>query len=238
MGKINIKKSELDRIIKEEAMKFTKALTLKKEMKNIEEQLKQLNECGVNEVQAGADIESPGKPYEGTMKKAEFHNPAKNPNTMMEDNEDIEDTDIDAADDTDIESDTINKADVLKAIEDLKMALHLHGADEAEEETDSVEDIADGADTDEPNAEEGEEDEIFEFTEEGKEEPKVDENTVQEEVGDKGVKAIEGKSVVQNATEDTTVDNMKKDTHVKEEGEALMETEKKRMAVLAGLIKG
>ncbi len=244
MGKISIKKSDLDRIIKEEALKFKKALTLKKELKNIEEQLKQLNECGVNEVQAGADMESPGKPYEGTMKKAEFSTKNGNPHLKMEDNtEDIEDVDMDVDNDEDVDDGgKIDKAAVLSAIEDLKMALNLHGGDDTLDSEEGVENT-------EANGEEvGDGDEEYEFdgdSEEGTKgdgaevaDEEIDENKPAEGVQENLDEPMEGKSVVQNADEDNVNDNMKKDTHVKAATDSLMESEKKRMSVLAGIIKG
>lgn len=248
MGKITIKKSELDKIIKEEALKFRKALSLKKELGNVEKELKQLNE-----VEAGVEIESPGKPFQGKQHKANFHNPAKNPHTMMEDEaEDMDDTEIDTdvtADvDVDTNSDTIDKAAVLSAIEDLKMALNLHGVSDVESgEEESEESI-------ENNGEEiGDEDQEFEFdSEEGEnEEEEIEEGgyneTHQDEKGnvvnaddvqENLEEPMEGKSVVQNAEEDKVNDNMEKDTRVKASGDTLMESEKRRMAVLAGIVKG
>ena len=253
MGKIKIKKSELDRIIKEEALKFRKAISLKKEIANIEEQLKQLNEGHIDEVEAGEMEKIPSDTgFEGKKWKPKFHNPEKNPNTMMEDGtEDIEDVEMGGDADEDVDSDKIDKAAVLSAIEDLKMALHLHGEnpEEAGEEAGEVagEEAGKeaGEEADEENSEEGEGDEIFEFEEEGKaaegkmEGAKVDgqpaeEGTVKENLDE----PIEGKSVVQVADQDDVNDNMKKDTHVKEGGDTLMESEKKRMAVLAGIMKG
>lgn len=232
MGKINITKKQLDRIIKEEALKFKKALTLKKELSNIQKQL--------NEVEAGAMEKSKGLPYEGGQAKPKFHNPAKNPHTMMEDGaEDIQDVDTDV--DGNEDGETINKADVLKAIEDLKMALDLHGAPAEEtsdeEETDEVPaDDNDEDETNNPDEEEG--DEIFEFEEEQAAAPKADGAKTECDMSENLEEPIEGKSVVQNAEEDDVNANMEKATNVKASGETLMEAERKRMAVLAGIMKG
>jgi hypothetical protein len=240
MGKISIKKSDLDRIIKEEALKFKKAITLKKELKNIEAQLKQLNECDVNEVEAGQMHKIPSSTgFEGEQAKPKFHNPEKNPNTMMEDEEEITDVDLDTDSDEDVDDGKIDKASVLSAIEDLKMALNLHGEAESEE--------VEGGEGEEANGEEvGSDDEEYEFdgdsesegtegSEEGNEE--IDENK-KKEVKENLDEPIEGKSVAQHAEQDNVSDDMHKDNHVKEENDTLMESEKKRMAVLAGIIKG
>lgn len=252
MGKITIKKSELDKIIKEEALKFRKALSLKKELGNVEKELKQLNE-----VEAGAEIESPGKPFQGKQHKANFHNPAKNPHTMMEDEaEDMDDTEIDTDVNSDVDvdtnSDTIDKAAVLSAIEDLKMALNLHGVSDvesSEEESteNNGEEIGDDDqefefDSEDGEGEEGESEENEEEIEEGGyNETHQDEkgNVVNaDDVQENLEEPMDGKSVVQNAEEDKINDNMEKDTRVKASGDTLMESEKRRMAVLAGIVKG
>ena len=252
MGKITIKKSELDKIIKEEALKFRKALSLKKELGNVEKELKQLNE-----VEAGAEIESPGKPFQGKQHKANFHNPAKNPHTMMEDEaDDIDDTEIDTDVDSDVDtnSDTIDKAAVLSAIEDLKMALNLHGVsdvtsndEESEESTENNgEEIGDDDqefefDSEDGEGEEGEGENEEEIEEGGYKETHQDEkgNVVNaDDIQENLEEPMEGKSVAQNAEEDNVNDNMKKDTLVKASGDTLMESEKRRMAVLAGIVKG
>lgn len=247
MGKISIKKSELDRIIKEEALKFKKALALKGELKKIQSELNELNECEVNEVQAGEVVKSKGLPYEGGQHKPKFATKNGNPNLKMEDaEEEITDTDIDTDVDADIDTDseTINKADVLKAIDDLKMALGLHGGEvapeageEGVEDIESSEEVSseageeNGEESSEENGEE-EGDEIFEFEEE-----KPKEETAAPAMEENLEEPIEGKSVVQNADEDKVNDNMEKDNHIKAGGN-LMEAEKLRMAKLAGIIKG
>lgn len=244
MGKISIKKSELNRIIKEEALKFKKALTLKGEFEKINGELNKLNENeGISEVTAGEVVPSKGLPYEGGQHKPKFATKNGNPNLKMEDEEEITDTDVDIDNDTDVDADsnTVSKADLIKAIDDLKIALNLNGStevpsEEAGEET-TEEPDSEVASNEEGNKEDEEDgDEIFEFEEEGQksecgapmEEKKITE-TLEE--------PIEGKSVVQNADQDKVNDNMEKDTHVNE-SESLMETEKKRMAQLAGIIKG
>jgi hypothetical protein len=258
MGKIKITKSELDRIIKEEALKFKKAISLKKELANVEKELKQLNE-----VEAGKDVAPTGgdnlsntkTQFVNVSQKApKFHNPSKNPNTMMEDDADIEDVDmeVDSVEDTD--GDTIDKAAVLSAIEDLKMALNLHSDSGESAESEEDEEM-------ETNGEEvGDEDEEFEFdSEEGEGEEESEEDEEIEEGGYKGEthqdeegnivtaddvveenleEPIEGGSPIQKANEDDVNDNMEKDTRVKAAGDTLMESEKRRMAVLAGIMKG
>ncbi len=260
MGKIKITKSELDRIIKEEALKFKKAISLKKELANVEKELKQLNE-----VEAGKDVAPTGgdnlsntkTQFVNVSQKApKFHNPSKNPNTMMEDDADIEDVDmeVDSVEDTD--GDTIDKAAVLSAIEDLKMALNLHGDSVESAESEEGEEM-------ETNGEEvGDEDEEFEFDSEegeGEGEEETEEDEEIEEGGYKGEthqdeegnvvtaddvveenleEPIEGGSPIQKANEDDVNDNMEKDTRVKAAGDTLMESEKRRMAVLAGIMKG
>ncbi len=170
---------------------------------------------------------------------------------MMEDEEEIQDTDADLDVDVDVDtdSDTIDKSAVLQAIEDLKMALNLHGvANDQEEESGEIE----------PNGEEvGDDDTEFEFDGDSEENEEPNDGEEIEEGGYKEThqdekgnvvtpddvkenleEPIDGKSVVQNADGDTVNDNMKKDTHVKQGGDTLMESEKRRMAVLAGIVKG
>ncbi len=237
MGKITIKKSELDKIIKEEALKFRKALSLKKELGNVEKELKQLNE-----VEAGAEIESPGKPFQGKQHKANFHNPAKNPHTMMEDEaENIEDTEIDTEVDVDVDSssDTIDKAAVLSAIEDLKMALNLHGVSDVESsEEESIEN----------NGEEiGDDDQEFEFdSEEGENEEGEEEAEGEEEIEEGGYNEThqdeKGNVVnaddVQENVEESMEEKTEEVAQPKSSEDTLMESEKRRMAVLAGIVKG
>ena len=261
MAKIKITKSELDRIIKEEALKFKKAIILKKELANVEKELKQLNE-----VEAGKDIAPTGGEnlsntktqfVDVAQKAPKFHNPSKNPHTMMEDDADIEDTevDIDSDVDSDVDGDTIDKAAVLSAIEDLKMALNLHGVSDESEESEEEES------EEETNGEEvGDEDTEFEFDSEEDEEGENGEEESEEEIEEGGYseehqnpdtgevhqtvqkenleEPIEGGTPVQKADEDDVNDNMKKDTHVKAAGDTLMESEKRRMAILAGIMKG
>src|ERR1035437_3372056 len=157
MGKIKIKKSELDRIIKEETLKFKQAIVLKEELKKINGEIKKLNEVEAGATEAptgGANLTAAETQFvkDKFQHKAKFHNPEKNPNTMMEDAEDIEDVDADL--ESDVESDSIDKSAVLKAIEDLKMALNLHGGDESEEGEANGEEV-------------GDDDEEFEFDNDG-----------------------------------------------------------------------
>lgn len=264
MGKIKITKSELDRIIKEEALKFKKAISLKKELSNIEKELQQLNE-----VEAGKDIAPTGgdnltntkKQFVDVSQKApKFHNPSKNPHTMMEDDSEIEDVDMDVDSDEN-DGDTIDKAAVLNAIEDLKMALNLHGDFEGSEESEenNDEEVGDDDETYEFDSEESEEedengDEEVEDSEE-MEDDEIEEGGYKGEthqnpetgevvdaegnvVGENLEEPIEGGSPIQKAEEDDVNDNMEKDTRVKAAGDTLMESEKRRMAILAGIMKG
>jgi len=256
MAKIKIKKSDLDRIIKEETTKFKKAIILKKELASIKKQLNQLNEveAGGSEEPTGGSNLTPAETQfvkDKFQHKPKFHNPSKNPNTMMEDDEEIEDTEIEDTDmnlDTDVDDDgKIDKAAVLSAIEDLKMALNLSGdaGDEGLEDAGSVEDLGSEEGVEEP--EEGEiegseeaevtdkesDEENTEDNEEGDESFEFEEEGVQENLEE----PIVGKTPVQNAQQDNVNDNMEK-TNDPKAGGTLMESEKKRMAVLAGIIKG
>jgi len=243
MGKITITKSELSRIIKEEALKFKKAITLKGELDKINSELKKLNENEeISEVTAGSEMNATenGGVHAG-QRKPNFSTKNGNPSLKMEDEEEITDVeaDVETDADMDVDSDTVSKADLVKALDDLKMALGLieGPADDMSPEEAPIEG-GDDLENDEPANEEG--DEIFEFdTESSKKEegaPKMEECGIKENLDE----PIEGESVVQNATEDKVNDNMKKDTHVSENTEvnSLMESEKKRMAQLAGIVKG
>ena len=83
MAKISISKKQLDKIIQEETENINKALTLKKELRRIQSELKQLNE-----VQAGEpmDPKASGGVHAG-QKKAKFSTKKGNPYLQMEDNE-------------------------------------------------------------------------------------------------------------------------------------------------------
>ena len=263
MGKIKIKKSELDRIIKEETLKFKQAIVLKEELKKINGELKQLNEveAGADEAPTGGDnltaAETQFVKNLASQKAPKFSTKNGNPNLKMEDDVegDIEDTDLDTDMDLDTDSESINKADVLKAIEDLKMALNLHGGDESEESEEIENDEL------EANGEEvGDDDEEFEFDggEEGSEDVEGGEDvedsevedieeggykeshqdpaigevvTTEEDVNENLEEPIEGKTPVQAAKQDDVNDNMEKVN-------TLMEAERKRMAILAGIMKG
>lgn len=253
MAKISITKKELDNIIQEEATKFKKALALKNELKKIQSELKALNEGQVNEVQAGEnmDANANGGVHAG-QKKPKFSTKKGNPYLKMEESEeeavdatvdtdmDMTDTEVPAEVDADVDSDTISKADVWQAIEDLKMALNLHDdnnndiEDSAEAEIEEVpavdggEEVAVDTEVEETPAEDGEneaseDDEVFEFEE--------------KEISENAEEPIEGGTPAQKAAEDTVSDNMKKVSHPEAAGN-LMESEKKRMAILAGIMKG
>lgn len=165
----------------------------------------------LNEVKAGDVMDTEG--VHAGQKEAVFATKDGNPNLKMEDEEIIDDSDIDAA--TDVEED---KDAVFKAIEDLKVALeNILGKDETEETEDEVEkeeDILNG---------EGENQEIAADESEKEEGDKV----VEFEVKQEEVKT-ECEMTDAAATEDKK-DDTKTD---------LMESEKKRMARLAGIIKG
>jgi hypothetical protein len=238
MGKIKIKKSELDRIIKEEALKFKKALTLKRELANVQKELKQLNE-----VEGGEDIEPTGgknltnskKQFVDVSQKApKFHNPSKNPHTMMEDEEEIEDVDIDSEDNLDTDGDTIDKAAVLSAIEDLKMALNLHGDSEEDEtngeevgdEDEEFEFDSENDGTEEHESEESEEEETEEHQEGGEEEGEEEDTEEIEEGG------------YDEAHQDPKTGEVHQTVQKESEEGTLMESERKRMAILAGIMKG
>lgn len=245
MGKIKIKKSELDRIIKEETLKFKQAIVLKEELKKINGELNKLNEVEAGATEAptgGGNLTAAETQFvkDKFQHKAKFHNPAKNPNTMMEDAEDIEDTDMEDTDlnsDMDSDSGSIDKAAVLKAIEDLKMALNLHGGDESEEGEANDEEVSN-------------DDEEFEFDNdnEGGSEEGTPEGSVEdleggsEEGSEEGTPeggseegAPEGSSEEGAPEGDVEPDGDADDI---DENKTLMEAEKKRMAVLAGIIKG
>ena len=258
MGKIKIKKSELDRIIKEETLKFKQAIVLKEELKKINGELKQLNEveAGADEAPTGGDnltaAETQFVKNLASQKAAKFSTKNGNPHLKMEDDVegDIEDTDLDADLDLDTDSESINKADVLKAIEDLKMALNLHGGDESEEseEVESDELEANGEEVSDDDEEfefdggeevedsEVEDSEVEDIEEGGYKESHQDPNTgevvtTEEDVNENLEEPIEGKTPVQAAKEDDVNDNMDKVN-------TLMESERKRMAILAGIMKG
>lgn len=236
MGKIKIKKSELDRIIKEETLKFKQAIVLKEELKKINSELKQLNEveAGADEAPTGGDnltaAETQFVKNLASQKAPKFSTKNGNPHLKMEDDVDgdIEDTDLDV----DMDSESINKADVLKAIEDLKMALNLHGGDESEEEMN---------DELEANGEEvGDDDEEFEFDGEEVDGEEVDGEEVDgEEVeGDDETEDAEEIEEYDETHQDPATGEIHQTVQKESEGDTLMESERKRMAILAGIMKG
>lgn len=255
MGKIKIKKSELDRIIKEETLKFKQAIVLKEELKKINGELSQLNEveAGADEAPTGGDnltaAETQFVKDLASQKAPKFSTKNGNPHLKMEDDaEEIEDLDADIdLDNDDADTDSINKADVLKAIEDLKMALNLHGGDESEESDELEANSEEVGDDDEEfefdgevedvegdveDVEGGVEDEIEEGGYTGETHQDADGNVVTaDDVNENLEEPIEGETPAQEAKQDTVNDNMEKVN-------ALMESERKRMAILAGIMKG
>lgn len=246
MAKISITKKELDKIIQEEAVKFKKALTLKNELKKIQAEIKQLNE-----VQAGPPMsaQANGGVHAG-QKTPKFSTKKGNPYLKMEDNEeevldtvdtdtdmDMTDTEIPAEVGADVDSDTVSKADIWQAIEDLKMALNLH----AGENTEDTEEVSDTETLETPEEETAEETEEVPAEENGEENTESEDDEVfefeEKEIAENLEGPIEGGSPVQHAAEDTVNDNMSKSKHPEQAG-TLMETEKKRMSVLAGIVKG
>jgi hypothetical protein len=238
---IKITKSELQNIIKEEAAKFKKAQELKKELKEIETQL--------NEVVAGGEME-PGKDGVHAGQKKPVFTSKGNPNLKMEDSAEEEGAEENAIDDGKVE-----KAEVLNAIDNLKVALGLVPAEGKEDEEIEFDanDLKDETPAEEEAAAEeasSEEESSNEEEEEGaeKEESVMAENKPEEEEEGKKIEEnldepIEGESVAQVAADSKVDDGMEKDKHVKESVEAdkkasIMESERARMAHLAGIIKG
>lgn len=277
---MKITKSQLKAIIKEEALKFKRAVDLKKELAEIESQL--------NEVKAGEVISKDG--VHAGQKKAVFASKG-NPNLKMEDGLDNDgdeavSADIDVPADLAVdapvealggESITISKAEVLDAIANLaKAGLDGAGAavaevpgaeagDDEELEFDTDTELSGSDNGEEAASEEGEE-EIKEY---GDEHPVATKDAVKAmPVGEKEVaqeetvkenldEPIEGSSPAQEAKEakesapfDQKVKNVKESVEVKTEApaaevkateevkETIAEAEKKRMAFLAGILKG
>ena len=120
---MKITKSQLKAIIKEEALKFKRAVELKKELAEIEQQL--------NEVKAGEVMAKDG--VHAGQKKPVFASKG-NPNLKMEDGAEEAEIDVDMPVDSDVAADiavdtevpaeaidsiTITKAEVLDAIANL-----------------------------------------------------------------------------------------------------------------------
>jgi hypothetical protein len=273
---MKITKSQLKAIIKEEALKFKRAVELKKELSEIEKQL--------NEVKAGEVMAKDG--VHAGQKKPVFASKG-NPNLKMEDGLDNDgDEGMDMPDDANVTADlsvdadvpagaiggdsiTISKAEVLDAIANLAKA-GLDGAavtaelpgeeagDEEEFEFDTDAELKGDEAGEEVASEEGEEEEIKEYGDEhpvavkdavkampvGEKSAEVkEEDTVKENLDE----PIEGSSPAQEAKEakesapfDEKVKNIKESTEVKVEEvkETIAEAEKKRMAFLAGILKG
>jgi len=268
---MKISKSQLKAIIKEEALKFKRAVELKKELAEIEKQL--------NEVKAGEVMATDG--VHAGQKKAIFTSKG-NSNLKMEDGDiesdevdidvpvdGIEDVDADVTVDADIDSvagDTISKEAVKNAIEALEAQLGISEPGEeveagtSDEEGDEEFEFDASEIGDEAGEESGEEAET-ETDEEGEEEIEEygdehqvatkdavqsmpvgeDESSEEETVKENLDEPIEGNSVAQVAKDSSVDDGMEKDKHVKEGAEiqeTIAEAEKKRMAFLAGILKG
>lgn len=268
---IKIKKSELDKLIMEEALKYKKAISLKKQLTEIEAQLK--------EVTVGTEMSPGPEGYHAGQKKPVFATKG-NPNLRMEVGDEGMEAEIGA------EAPAEEMSPIAKAAADFGQAIadaiggggagapEIGGDEELEfdekdlggDEVGGAEGAADeigseeGADTEVGGAEgdaEGADDEV------GAEEDAVDETAGHVEgsdgenkkapftakteaakpeeeciVAEDAETPIEGKSPAQAAKQDTVSDNMEKVKNVKESKETLAEAEKKRMAFLAGIIKG
>jgi hypothetical protein len=247
MAKIKISKADIDRIIKEEAQKFKKVISLKKQLSEIQSELKTLNE-----VSAGGEMPATDKNGSGVhagQKRPVFHRPKRNPNTLMEDPAEDEITD-DVIDSTDEmggdlenagESDSVAKQDILNAIEDMKMALNLIGDSsiDTEEAGEDLEGTEGEMGEEIPGESDGEEMVADEAPIEGAEEEPTEELYEFEENSDNPiVNEIEGISVA-NQTQENKVDKLYHKVDVKESvspKNTLLESERKRMMELSGIV--
>lgn len=260
--KIKITKSKLQEIVKEEALKFKKVLELKKELSEIEKQLNEVKAgppLGKDGVYAGQKKAVFATKHGNPHLKMEDGEEEEEITTPMdaEVGEEMPNDDVPASE---LEGETISKAELKDAIEDLETRLGLHGggegAPEGEEggeefEFDTDEEVPseDGA---EDEGGEGEEEEVMEYGDEhpvptadavaqtGPKKEEEEEEAVTENLDE----PIEGVSVAQAAKDSPVDDGMEKDKHVKEGEEkkeekvTIAEAERKRMALLAGIIKG
>lgn len=260
---MKITKSQLKAIIKEEALKFKRAIELKKEIAEIDKQL--------TEVKAGSVMEPGTGGVHAGQKKPVFATKDGNPNLKMEDgiegdeasiDVDVDNLDADVATmDADVATDApsgemMSKDEVRSAIHALEDRLGLHGGpakpevgaevgaeipgEEGEEEFEF--------DTNEPSDEagaeekpEGGEEVSTEAKPEEEEEKEVtmeakptEENVVKETVEE----PTEGSSPAQEAKEKKeSAPFDEKTKHIKEGTEpTIAESERSRMAFLAGIV--
>lgn len=261
--KIKITKSKLKEIVKEEAVKFKRVLELKKELDKIEQQLNEVK--AGSPIENGSDgVHAGQRKAVFSTKNGNPHLKMEDDIEDIEsDDEILGDEEIAGAEDVvavagdevsdemgdDIGSDTVSKSEVKDAIEDLETRLGLNG--ETPEGEEGEEEFEFDTDTEEVPA--GEEDvegeeEIAEYGDEHQvattdaveQSAEKEEDAVTENLDE----PIEGVSVAQAAKDSTVDDGMEKDKHVKEGEEkeevkeTIAEAEKKRMALLAGIIKG
>lgn len=260
---MKITKSQLKAIIKEEALKFKRAIELKKEIAEIDAQL--------NEVKAGEVMQPGTGGVHAGQKKAVFASKG-NPNLKMEDgiegdedsiDADVADLDTDVATmDADVSSDAnigggemMSKDEVRSAIHALEDRLGLHGGPAKPEvgavdseigaevpgEDDEETEFEFDTNSDEEVGGEEKSEEIpsnVETPAEGEKEEE-EEETVAENLDE----PISGKSLAQDAKEKKeSAPFDEKTKHVKEATEpkvdTIAEAERKRMSVLAGILKG
>ena len=247
--KIIITKKELNGLIMEEAKKFKKALSLKKELASINKQ--------INEVHPGGEMAPGANGVHAGQKKPVFASKG-NPNLKMEDGVEDELGGEEGA----LEMSEIERIcmDLGKAI-DAKIAAvgggEVAGAEGDEnlefdandlgDEADSEGEEEVGAEVPAEGGEEGIEDEVKEAapaTPVAAAAPVAPTEAKSEEectVAENMEEPMEGKTPAQDAKQDTVNDNMEKSKLVAEGTEVkgtLMEEEKKRMAFLAGIMKG
>ena len=233
---MNIKKSEVDKLIKEEFQKMMEKKKLSNRLSKINEELHKMDseDASLNEVEAAGEekVRSHGWAGEagGDVKfKAKFE---KKGSHMLENEEEVS-----ALDETPMGEFEAKFAEIGKAI-DAKLASEA-GAETGSEEMggeskdDDFEDVeVSDDDSKEPSLEGGseeseEEDESFKVKEDVSPEQHLNPDDAMktaglEKVGVKGEvqesveEPLEGHSVVQDADQDKVNDNMEKDKHVKE----------------------
>ena len=223
---MKITKKELVGIIKEEAAKMKKLMALKNELATIEKEL--------NEVRAGEVMDTAG--VHAGQKKPVFTTNPKQPGLKMEDDIEMSDSDdiemsdsdgIEMSDSDDVEmsdSEVISKEEVVNALEiameTVKNELGLG------EEVENGEETGDEFEFNEEDFEDKSEngDEFEESSEEEVEESSEEEKEKEEEE----VEEIDECEMSEDGEEIANNDGK----------ESMMEAEKRRMAVLAGIIKG
>jgi hypothetical protein len=261
--KITITKKELNSLIMEEAKKFKKALSLKKELASINKQ--------INEVHPGGEMAPGDSGVHAGQRKAVFATKG-NPNLRMEDGVEAE---------LGAEEGVPEMSEIERICMDLGKALEAKinaigggeeaGAEGGEELEFDANDLGDEADAtaDADAGAEGAEEEVDEVAakvqgsdgentkapySEKSEAKKPEEECMMETTPAAPVKEgeeatvaenleepMEGKTPAQDAKQDTVNDNMEKSKLVAEAVDpkaTLLSEEKKRMAVLAGIIKG